>query len=242
MISLTLPSLDQAAIRRTFDNIAKTTIGAFEIVVVSPHPEPDWLTKDSDWLANNCDVIWVREKEQRGCNAAHAEAIKHATGEYVVAWVEDHLFINAWDEVVLKQFCAMEDAMELLIDRAILMGLTHVIDPKVGTVFGKYYPYFPMMRRIDADVLGWLSGDYRRGFGDCDLAMRVYANGGLVVPCSTPVVVKHPDDDRKLGDLLEGEARSLQSDMDLFVERWKPMFGKGWNTSHLRDFNVDMKL
>jgi hypothetical protein len=225
MISITLPSIHPGRLARTIENIEATTRGPWEAIVVSPfrpvdHPNVKWI----------CEL----ETEPLGANSAHAVAVYSAVGDYLVAWVDDHLFVDRWDESALEEFRCLRNS------RIFALGLRNA--KHIGTVFGKYYPYFPMMERMQvSEVGGWLSGDYRIGFADCDLAMRIYKAGGTCRPMGRKIIIMHKDDERKLTEMDPGDGRSTAADTALFIKRWAPTYGKGWDTSYLRGFNIDVQ-
>jgi hypothetical protein len=225
MISITLPSIHPGRLARTIKNIEETTRGSWEAIVVSPFQPLD-----------HPNVKWAHEPpaESRGANSAHTVAANAAIGDYLVAWVDDHLFVDRWDESALEEFRCLRNS------RIFALGLRNA--KHIGTVFGKYYPYFPMMERAQvSEVGGWLSGDYRVGFADCDLAMRVYKAGGKCRPMGREIVIAHKDDDRKLREIALGDGRSTVTDTSLFVMRWGSIYGMGWDTSYLRGFNIDVQ-
>lgn len=225
MISITLPCNRPEALHRTLANIQDTMRGWVEVIVCSPFPF-------GNMVLHNGMVIHVFDEHEAGCNAGHMMAASYATGDYITAWVDDHLYVDGWDELIIKNFERFGTTCQPLC-----LGLKHANRRQFGTVFGKYYPYFPFMRRSDLGrVGGWISGDYKSGFADCDLAMRVWAAGGYCTSSVDDLVLVHEDDNRK------GQSVNCHpQDMELFVQRWKPRFGRGWDTSHLRGFNVDVR-
>lgn len=235
LISITLPSIHPGPLARTIGNIEDTTLSEVEIIVVSNFSIPK-LTRHR--------VVHLHETERFGPNAGHAFAAQYATGDFITAWVDDHIYVEGWDERATNEFVTREAKFQLSapkvprMERPFLLGLRHADRSIIGTVFGRYYPYFPFMRRIDAIRLGWLSGDYAVGFADCDLAMRVWDAGGMCAPTHAGIVKVHEDDDRKLPELVQ-EGHTLPEDMALFLHRWEARFGQGWDTKHLRGFNID---
>ena len=217
-ISLTLPSLHPRALDRTLRNVLQASRGDVEVIVVSPMNPP----------VRDAKVKWVRERDPRGPNAAHALAFGEVAGGLVLAWVDDHLLIDGWDEIVRREFLAKENGSTLLY------GLRQTEPSQIGTVFDLYYPYFPCMRVSAAKAIGWFDGAYKRGFADCDLAMRVLDAGGVCEWSDIPLVVRTPDD--------KDEVSCADGDMELFLERWKGRYGHGWRTENLRDFNRDVGL
>ncbi len=89
MISITLPSLYPDALGRALQNIRETARSPYEVIVVSPFPIHDK------------DVTWIEETKSTGCNAAHMAAMSKVKGEFVTGWVDDHLYLDGWDEIAL---------------------------------------------------------------------------------------------------------------------------------------------
>lgn len=230
MISITLPSLSEEAVRRAVRNIDETAFAPCEIIVVSPrqfHIAQTWS-----------HVIWIEDRALAGANAAHELGFAAARGHHVLAWVDDHALRPGWDEAAMATLADLGSTSD---GRPIAVGLRHA-NGQIGTCFGLYYPYFPVMRRADVvKVGGWLSGEYRLGFADVDLALRVWNVGGRCAWTDRGVVQKLPDDDRKLGKLHQ-DAHTTPDDLALFLDRWGKTLGKDWPTGNLRDFNIDRIL
>lgn len=171
-----------------------------------------------------------------GCNAGHALGLTKATGEFVFPWVDDHLMVDGWDVTAIAEFEGRESVVN---NRPFALGIRQVTSrPQVGTCFGIYYPYFPLMHADDARRLGWYSGEYKVGFGDADLAFRVWDSGGLIEWSHYELIMVHMDDGRKSGPGY------LPDDMRIFLERWAPVYGKTWGAGwkEFRDFNRDFDL
>ncbi len=233
-ISITLPSLYPEAITRTLENLQSTTRNELEVIVVSPF-------KIDFNFHNGGRLIWIEDRKRDGCNSAHFEASKYITGDFIAGFADDHTFVDGWDEITIDNFMRRESET---VKRPYLLGQRQIPGEAhfghIGTVFGIYYPYFPIMRTEDMHRIGgWLSAEYKHGFGDPDLGLRVWAAGGLAEWSDIPVinVIKTEDDARhnRLGQFI-------QNDMQRFIAKWKPHFGKDWDTSHVRGFNVDHPL
>lgn len=224
-ISITLPSIYPDALRRALDNIEDATRNPYRVIVSSPF-EPDRSAMRGG------ELVWLKEEKQTGCNAAHMAAVGHAGGEFVTAWVDDHLYMDGWDTSALANFEERE------VDGPFILGLRHLNPTHVGTEFGIYYAYFPVMRVEHLDRIGWLTDEYRIGFADSDLCLRVWDAGGRCEWSAEHLVVVHPDDQRK-GTRPDG-VMYHQHDMDLFLSRWAEKWGAGWDTSTLRNFNIDL--
>lgn len=219
--SITLPSIYPKSLSQALANIRETTFGECEIIVVSP------------FEVTGPDVIWVPEKERRGCAYAHARAAERATGDFLLAFADDHRLMEGWDATAARDLAASEKKWGSDIGA---IGLRFVNSNLIGTVFGKYYPNFPFMRREVVRRIGWIGEDYQQGFGDCDLGMRIWDAGGWCEHSTRALILIHPDDSRKSG------ANYSQADLSLFVSRWGDKYGVGWETTHLRGFNRDIPL
>jgi hypothetical protein len=227
VISLTLPSLFPAACHRALNNLRDATRSRYEVILVSPFEPP----------LGHPEVWWIKEEPDQatGCNAGHARAWACLTGDFVLPWVDDHLLTDGWDVAVLRQY----DRREALFHRVapgapFALGLRHCWPRHVGTEFGIYYPYFPFTRRSNLERVGWFDPAYRKGFADSDLALRIWSAGGRCEWTETSQLVVHHDDDRKAGVVF------TDADMALFLSRWASRYGKGWDTSQIRGFNMDV--
>jgi hypothetical protein len=268
VISITLPSIHLVALCRTLDNIQATTRGPCQVIVCMPNT----IQRSETW--GNLGVTWVCDDERRGCAYAHHIAAQHATGEFIVPFADDHEFIDGWDEVAVDEFCAGEIRWLSSLGHRwesqpppFCLGLRGVHSGHVGTNFGVYYPYWPMMRVGDVRRVGWISPDYERGFGDSDLAMRVWQAGGRCEWSEAGLLRPTPDDARKVAEdaasatvdaltpwldvenretLREWACRrpaAAYTDRDVFtfVARWAPVYGRGWPTRAIDDFNIDLR-
>jgi hypothetical protein len=237
-LSITLPSLYPEALAATLENIAATTRGSYEVIVVSPFEPP---------RIGNVDCI--REAEPRGCAAAHALAAKAAVGEYLVAFADDHEFVDGWDDVAISEHVRRRASFGNDCARIGLptlpfsLGLRGSHSGHVGTNFGIYCPYFPMMLAEDVRRVGWIGADYRAGFGDSDLAMRVWRSGGRCEWTAAGLLRPTPADKRKeTASDRRPAAAYTQADLELFVGRWWPHYGCEWPIGiGIDTFNTDLR-
>ena len=222
-ITFSLPSIYPPALLRALNNIQDTTRCDYDIVLVSPFEPPP----------GHRNITWIKEEpaDARGCNAGHALAYRHMQGEFLLAWVDDHLLADGWDVAALRNYEARERATGA---KPFVLGLRHAWPFHVGTEFGIYYPYFPLVRRQYMDQVGWYDPAYKKGFADSDLALRIWQAGGRCEWSRDIAIVVHHDDDRKAGVVFD------PADMQLFLHRWAPVYGAGWRTAKLRDFNMDV--
>jgi hypothetical protein len=227
LISITLPSLYPEACARALNNIRDATRSRYEIVMVSPFEPP----------RGHRHIWWIREDpaQSNGCNAGHAKALDFLTGDFVIPWVDDHFLQDGWDVSALRQYERRENEFHRQsAGRPFALGIRHCWPRHVGSEFGIYYAYFPLIRRKYLDVVGWFDPAYRKGFADSDFCFRIWDAGGRCEWSEGDQIVVHHDDDRKAGVVFE------QADMDLFVRRWAPKYGRGWQTGKIRDFNCDV--
>ena len=232
MISITLPSLYPDSVHHTLDNLERTTRGPYEVILVG------W----SQILRSN--VVNVAEVEPRGCAHAHHLAAQHARGDYLLAFADDHEMVDGWDEIALTEFETKRQK-----HWPFALGLRGAHSGHVGSNFGYYYPYFPLMTRADVRGTGWIGPDYRAGFGDSDLAMRVWFAGGRC-EWSDAGLLRPTSADKRKAAQPEGhrpEAAYTKEDLALFISRWAPIYGNGWSSggrswdAGIDDFNVDLR-
>jgi hypothetical protein len=219
-ISFTLPSVFPDDLNRTLDTVyAATRTVDYEIVVVSR------------FEVSKPKVKWVREDEARGCVPAHAVAFANSTGDFVLAFSDDVTLAPGWDADAMANFHEREPG-----GQPFSLGL-NLSTRIIGTVFGIYYPFFPLVRRSTLETLGFFSDSYQAHFADSDLALRIWEAGGRCEFSSRPLIVHH---DPKRDEGRTRKYKSLPQDMAIFSERWKAKYGRGWNTSRLEDFNLDI--
>jgi GT2 family glycosyltransferase len=226
MISITLPSLYPEILVTCLENLDASTAGPFEVVVVGPEKPRVGLKRGT--------LVWIEEHEQRGIAAAHEQAFRASEGSFVLAWADDHLMEGGWDNAALSEFGARERTGKIFS-----LGLRHTPPhDHVQTIFGRFYPCFPLMRRADVlSVGGWLSGAFRHGFSDSDLALRVWESGGRCEWSNVrPVRVTQGS---ARGPKPVGYEEALNADRDLLVRGWRHIVEtEGWDCSDASRFNT----
>ena len=205
---------------RALTNIANATRSDYEVLVVSP------------FRVERPNVVWIEETVRRGCAYAHDVAAKRATGDLITAFADDWTYADGWDETILPDFLERERKWA----GKYLMGLRYDHLDLVGTVFGIYYANFPIMSRVNLKRYGWIGPDYKLGFWDADLSLRVWCKGGRCEFSSAKVVTSTPDNISRKTDV----ALCTAGDMALFISQWSPIYGRGMKTACLRDFNLDV--
>jgi hypothetical protein len=219
-ISITLPSIYPVALQSVLASIRSTTRNPYEVIVVSP------------FRVDEPNVIWVEENERKGCAFAHDVAARHATGEFITAFADDWRYVDGWDEAILPEFLDREQKAR----GKYLMGLRYDHWNLVGTVFGIYYANFPFMRRSNIERYGWIGPEFKLGFGDADLSLRVWHRGGRC-EFSTEKVLRITEED---GERKKTVAIFRPEDLATFTSRWVPVYGAGIKTAEIRDFNLDV--
>jgi hypothetical protein len=72
--------------------------------------------------------------------------------------------------------------------------------------------------------------------------MRIWSRGGRCEWSDLGLLSPAPADQRKISDDGRRPAAAYtDADLKLFVSRWAPTFGQGWNTSSIDGFNVDLR-
>jgi hypothetical protein len=231
-ISISLPSIYEPCLVRTLKNLRDATRDELEVILVSPiNPRVEGTEHFVKWIEEPVGT-------GTGCNAGHAAAFEHMTGEFCMPWVDDHLLADGWDVMALANYKERERAFHATVKgkgKPFVLGLHHAWPHHVGTQFGMFYSYFPLVRRTHLKKVGWFDPAFKKGFADGDLALRVWSAGGRCEWSERALLVVTHEDDRKDGVMFD------LSDLDLFVNRWAPRYGKGWDVSHIRGFNLDIE-
>lgn len=225
MISVTLPSLYPEVLVTCVDNLRWTARGKLEIIVVAPFDLPP---RDN--------VLVVREQERRGIAAAHAVAARHATGDYLFPWADDHLMMDGWDEAALAEH---EEGRKY--SPVFSLGLRHIAPHNnVETIFGMYYPCFPLMLRADVEAIGgWLSADFKAGFSDDDLGLRVWEKAGRCEWSKIRPVRPTQATARRVAGDPRIYAATMRADFDLLCERHE-WIAQDWPTEDTSLCNIGL--
>lgn len=224
MISIILPSIHESLLARALQSIYAASEGiCYEIVVVSP------------FYVEGPRIRWVEERISRGSTCAVAAGYKAATGDLIALTADDLVPGRGWLKQLWDYYWARAaDTFPLSV------GLRR---GGFGTVYGKYYPFFPCMSRGSIEASGgWYSEEYISSWGDPDLGLRVWQAGGLCEVCPIKECTLDDEPDR-LGYTNPRETPAISSvqlrDQAVFIKKWHPIYGAKWGRK-LRDFNLDM--
>lgn len=215
-ISVLLATLRPAKARKCIESIADTSEGVnYEVVVVSSLDMPDLLAgvKGYDRLR------FVKEEKREGCNKAFSLACENAAGKYVFAIADDHRLGQDCLKNLIE-FMRPHD-QELFLAGARCCGL-YGAAPECKT-YGFYYAFNPCIRReIAKQIGGFYDPYYKSYYGDPDLSMRVWLNGGRVELCPDAwVVFRNECDDLD----YESHTDYAERDFQAFFKRWHPVYG-----------------
>jgi hypothetical protein len=219
-VSIVLPSIYDGALRRCLDNIKTSAAGPVEVIVVSPLPKV---------AIDGLDITWVDDPTATGPIKTQSFGAKFARGEYLMAMADDFVLRPMWDSTLVDDYAARERFAE---GKPFLLGARFAL---VGTVFGYFYANFPFVKcRRFLATMGWYDRIFHRGFGDCDLSLRVWAAGGRCEFSSVEVISPTADDARK------GTMVANREDVQRFATRWASRYGRGWEASSLDGFNFNV--
>ena len=224
LFSLSLPSLREENAELVIRHIEAHSAGVdYEIVVVSP------------FEIRGPRIVHVLEEEPLGNCSAHAAAYEASSGEYIITFTDDIIPTAGWLDGLPELLQARE------AEHFPFCGGMHRANWLIfGTVYGLYYPYFPVLSRRSVEAIGgYFSRDYQAHFGDPDLAMRVWDAGGRceLMP-GVKIYALHQLDQT---DVAFHKRTSGARDMAAFQARWAEMYGGDYG-ERLRDFNVDYNL
>lgn len=224
-VSIILPSLRPDLLEVTLRHVFAHTKGVdFEVVVVSP------------FRIEGTRIRHVLETEARGSVHAQGEGYRHARGGIIVNLVDDHLPRPGWLDGAAAFLAEKEKA-----HFPFAAGLHRHDRPFFGTVYGLYYPYFPVMTRRSVEAAGgWHGGGgYVAHFSDPDLGMRVWSHGGRCELLPGPGIVANADEDPATQSPYK--LRTLEADFRTFMDRYHPAYGAGF-LPEWRNVNFDYHI
>ncbi len=223
-LSLVLPSLFPELIDGALDAAHEAAEGIdHEIVVVSPYE------------VSRPGVRWVAETAPRGSIAACNLGFANATGDVIALIADDNRLTKGALRLALAQLARREAACPTL-----LLGFPrrsgHLTF--VGSVYGRYYPYFFVARPSTLERAGGAFDEgYRKHFADPDLGMRVWAAGGRC-EIVTDATIVDVDTRAGAGTAPDKALGSQAADFERFKQRWAARF-PGWGDD-FAGINIDL--
>jgi glycosyltransferase involved in cell wall biosynthesis len=226
--SIVLPTLRPKLLALTLHSIHRNSVGHdYEVVVVSPFD------------ASGDRVRWSPERIVGGPIAAHAQGVGDSRGDILITMTDDTIALPGWLDTIEQRIATGERTWV-----PFCLGLNRINSPAVGTVFGRYYAYFPIMSRRSVDALGGMYGGmydtaYRGNWADPDLGLRIWASGGRVEFCAEA---------RTMASTLqryfpEAEHKNTRPQVrfEMFFERWGHLAGDTFSR-RLVDVNRNFPL
>jgi hypothetical protein len=209
-LSLVLPSLFPTLVDGAIDAAREAAAGIdHEILVVSPYE----IAREG--------VRWIPETAPRGSIAACNLGFAGATGDVIALIADDNRLAPGALKLALDHLAAREGACPTL-----LLGFPRRVRHLtfVGSVYGRYYPYFFVARPATlARAGGAFDEGFRKHFADPDLGLRVWAAGGRceIVRDATIVDV---DTRGAAGTAPDKALGSQAADFARFAQRWGATF------------------
>jgi hypothetical protein len=223
-LSFVLPSLFPELVDGAIDAAHAAADGIdHEIVVVSPRE------------IARAGVRWVPEAAPRGSIAACNLGFAAATGDVLVLIADDNRLTPGAVRLALAHLAAREAAVPSL-----LLGFPRQAGPMtfVGSVYGRYYPYFFLARRATLDrVGGGFDEGYRKHYADPDLGHRVWAAGGRCEVVRGAVIVD-VDNRAGAGEAPDKALGSQTADFSRFAGIWGSRH-PGWGNAE-SGINLDV--
>ncbi len=225
-LSLVLPSLFPTLIDGALEaaHAAAANI-EHEIIVVSPYE------------ISRPGVRWVPETAPLGSIAACNLGFAQATGDVIALIADDNRLSPGALQLALAHLAAREGACPTL-----LLGFPRQVRHLtfVGSVYGRYYPYFFVARPATlAKAGGYFDQGFRKHFADPDLGMRVWEAGGR---CEIVAGANIVDVDVRggAGTAPDKALGSQASDFARFAQRWGARF-PDWGNDQF-GINLDLSV
>jgi glycosyltransferase involved in cell wall biosynthesis len=201
------PELAVKAIQHIFVNSRRVAI---EIVVVAP------FDIQGDRIRH------VKETEPRGVIAANIAGYAAATGDIIVAMTDDMLPQEAWLNEVEERIRMMEARFFPFAG-----GLNMVTAGVFGSVYGLYYPNFPVISRRSLDAVGgWFQPEFTAHYADPDLGMRVWDKGGRCELIESACIAENFAEDPATQS--KHKMTTHLKDFETFAGKYHDRYGQGF--------------
>lgn len=225
--SILLPTLRRKLFEATLHTIYQHSQGLdYEIVVVSP------------FKVEGERIVWVEEKKAGGCIRAFADAYERSTGDIIVAMTDDTIALPGWLEAIDRWIVAGEKQY-----MPYCIGLNRVNVATLGTVFGKYYGYFPAISRRSIEAAGgWFyDPSFVGNWADPDLGMRVWDAGGRVEYC-WEARIQMVTIQSQFAEAVHKAGRYFITDSETFWNKWNHTVPEFVRSRQFRDINADYHI
>lgn len=224
--SIIVPTLRPKLLACTLYSIHRNSRGHdYEVVVVSP------------FEATGDRVRWSPERVVGGPIAAHSQGVADSHGDILITMTDDTIALPGWLDTIEQRITTGEQQWI-----PFCLGLNRVNSPAVGTVFGRYYAYFPIISRRSVEVLGvggMYDSAYRGNWADPDLGLRIWASGGRVEFCAEARTMASTLQ-RYFPEAAHKNTRP-QVRYEMFFERWGHLAGDTFST-RIVDVNRNFPL
>jgi len=216
-ISILLPSLRPEASELSIREFETTNPNVdYEIVLVSPF-QPVYSHR----------VKWIKEQNVLGSVIATQMAWENSIGEYVMYFSDD---VSPMGNCLRNMLEFMKTKTNPFIGASKMMNQNR---REIGP-FGAYkrlYACYGCMSRETVKMLdGIFSRDFFYSWGDIDLSMKCWEQGGKVEICQDAIVIP-----RQIEDEVYKEHRSkyFQRDEEVFLSKWHDKLGKGYKRNEV---------
>ncbi|MBI4232794.1 glycosyltransferase [Candidatus Peregrinibacteria bacterium] len=209
-VSIILPSLRLAQLKQCLASIKSYTVGiTCEVIVISPfdiEPYPN--------------VVHVKETKPEGVYKAVDSGYEQARGEYLIHIPDDSRATPHWAGNMIEFMRPY--------DNEIFEGNFRHFDvrgerPEPG-IYGKLFAPFLCIRKDKADKIGGLMDCYyKSSWGDPDLSLRVWYNGGRVETCPNAWIY-HADCNDEVH--RESHDKYFIRDQQAFVRKWHHIYAR----------------
>jgi len=213
-VSIIIASLRPNELKQCLESIHQCSAGIdYEVVVISPfdiEPHPR--------------VVHIRERKPEGNYNAVAKGYRRAKGEYVVALSDDLVVTQGWLKSMVAFMRPHDNEVFQGRFRHMVAHGDVVLERPLMNYFGFMFSGFPCMRKDKLQEGGLFDNKLLHGFwGDPDLGLRVWTNGGRVETCQDSVIVAYP-----CLDELDRTSKEKWQEADgkAFCQRWEPTFGE----------------
>ncbi|CAK0775844.1 hypothetical protein CCP2SC5_60052 [Azospirillaceae bacterium] len=231
-VSITLPSLRPNFLSQCLAAIYESAeYDDYEVLVVSPFE----VRADK--------VRWIEEKQKNGNCRAHALAYEHASGDIIVAMTDYIIPRRKWLKNAVEHVSFYERKIFPYCS-GLFWSNSSAIGPTIGTIFGRYYPYYPIATRKSLEAIGgWYSCEFVANYGDADIGLRIWAAGGACQVCWDSVIAASYARSMVPSHQIGLKAQEqISCDQMVFVKKWQKIYGEGWSTERRASFNCDLPL